>query len=91
MARVVRVHDGKRFLCAVLGKRGRLYTQYVSFGFPIKKGRLANRIADDAPDLNKGKHRYPVKQACNKLLKMGRNGNITKGARELLNEARAAA
>lgn len=91
MARVVRVNDGKRFLCAVLGTRGRLYTQYVAFGFPIRKRKLANRIADEAPQLMRGKKPYPLKTACNKLLNMGKGGNITKGARELLNEAKEAA
>lgn len=92
MARAVRLHTGTGFVCAVLGEPGRKWTPYVSFGFPIRKRKIANsQIERYSKPLMKGKSPYPLKTACNKLLTMGKNGNITKGARQLLNDAKVAA
>lgn len=88
--RAVKVHTNEGVFCAVLGEAGRLYTPYVIIDTPVRKCKLANgdikRLVTDL--MRKGKA-YPLKTAANHMLRCGRKFGITKGARKLLNEARA--
>ncbi len=88
--RAVRVHTDEGVFCAILGKPGRIYTPFVMIDNPVRKRRMANGdVTSYATDLMlKGKP-YPLKRIANHMLRIGRLWKITKGARRLLNEARA--
>lgn len=97
MAEAIRLHTESGFVSALAGKRGRLYTEIVPVEFwgkscKIRKRRVPNRDIDKyAKPLMKGKKPYPLTRLCNHLLRMGRHGHMTKGARALVNEAKEAA
>lgn len=93
--RAVRLRDDHGTFAAVIGSPGRIYTPYVRIDSPnkgpfIKKWRMANGDIDKYSEpLMRGGKDYPVKTAANHMLRIGRKSGITKGARQLLNEARA--
>jgi len=55
----------------------------------IKKYQMANGDVElFVIPLLKGIDPYPIKRACNHMLRIGRNHGITKGAKKLLQEAK---
>ena len=82
-------------MCALVGDPGRKFTQYVPVEFHgksclIRKKRMLNSEMRYAKPLKKGNKDYPVARLCNHLLRMGKNGRMTKGARKFVQEAKAA-
>ena len=79
---------------AILANPGRIYTQYVrmesnSSGPFIRKRKMANGDVElYASPLMKGIDPYPIKKACNHMLRVGRKCGITKAAKKLLQEAK---
>lgn len=86
MSRVVRLRTEEGAFVAVLGSKGRKFTSYVSImGFPVRKRRLKNADVERyCTDLQ-----YPLKKAVSRIRGVGRRQGITKGARQLLNDALA--
>ena len=79
---------------AILGNPGRIYTPFVrmesnSTGPFVKKRRIANGDVElFTSPLMKGIDPYPIRKACNHMLRVGRKHGITKGAKKLLQEAK---
>lgn len=90
--RAVRIHTNDGTFSAVLGEPGRKYTQFVCLDkFPVRKRKMGNAEAERfSTPLTLGKKDYPLKRAVNNMLRVGRQHGITKGAKQLLMEAKAA-
>ncbi len=81
---------------AILGNPGRIYTPFVrmesnSTGPFIKMRKIANGDVElYTSPLLKGNllDPYPIRKACNHMLRVGRKHGITNGARKLLQEAK---
>jgi hypothetical protein len=92
--RAVNLRDNDGGFCAILGNPGRIYTPYVRMesntaGPFIRKRSMPNGdIALHSTPLMKGIDPYPIKRACNHMLRVGRTLGITKGARKLLQAAK---
>lgn len=97
----VRLHTPDGMTTALLGKPGRVYTPFVRIDSPssgpfIRLYKIAN---GDVPlftvplHIGHGKNwrPYPITRMANHMLRVGRANGITKGARTLLNKAKAAA
>ena len=92
--RAVNLRDADGGFTAILGNPGRIFTQYVriesnSSGPFIRKRKMANGDVElFSTPLLKGIDPYPIKKACNHMLRVGRNLGITKGAKKLLQDAK---
>ena len=81
---------------AIVGNAGRTFTPFVRIESPtqgpfIKKYRLTNADMEKySRPLLKGIDPYPLKTACNHMLRIGRAHGITKAAKALLMEAKSA-
>lgn len=91
MAEVVRIHDGHGFCVAVLGQKGRVWTQYVSINsYPVRKQKVRTaKLGKLCRPLELRGKPYPLARAARQMLRVGKNMGITKGAKALLKEALA--
>lgn len=82
--RVVHIHLEDGVKTAIMGEPARLYTPYVMIDYPVCLRKMPNgdvtRYVKDIPG-------YPLKKAVRHYKRIGRQNEITKGAKKLLAQA----